>query len=229
MNRKEDMKRFKILAIDDNFAIRKLLESALKNEYDVKLARDGAEALELVTSFVPDLVILDIMLPDMSGYEICSQLKSDKRFSELNVIMLSAKTGTTARATAYNLGAINYIEKPFELSELRAIISSTLTNKSSSEEVIKVDDLEIDLLKQSISMNGNAINLTTSEFKLISHLAKRPNQVFSREVLVAIISPDNLDVTDRTVDNHISSLRKKLKDSHAEIKSVYSEGYKLIV
>jgi DNA-binding response OmpR family regulator len=222
------MRRVKILAVDDNFTIRKLLESALKNDYEVKLAKDGAEALEIVVSFLPDLVILDIMLPDMSGYEICSQLKSDKRFSELPVIMLSAKTGATARATGYNLGAINYVEKPFEISELKAIINSTLKGRSSSEAIIRISNLEIDLLKQSISIDGNLMTLTSSEFKLISHLAKRPNQVFSREILVGLISPDNLDVTDRTVDNHISSLRKKLKEARMEIKSIYSEGYKLV-
>jgi len=222
------MRRVKILAVDDNFTMRKLLESALKNDYEVKLAKDGAEALEIVVSFLPDIVILDIMLPDMSGYEICSQLKSDKRFSELPVIMLSAKTGTTARATGYNLGAINYVEKPFEISELKAIINSTLKGRSSSEAIIRISNLEIDLLKQSISIDGNLMTLTSSEFKLISHLAKKPNQVFSREILVGVISPNNLDVTDRTVDNHISSLRKKLKEAGVKIKSIYSEGYKLV-
>jgi two-component system phosphate regulon response regulator PhoB len=222
------MRRVKILAVDDNFTMRKLLESALKNDYEVKLAKDGAEALEIVVSFLPDIVILDIMLPDMSGYEICSQLKSDKRFSELPVIMLSAKTGTTARATGYNLGAINYVEKPFEISELKAIINSTLKGRSSSEAIIRISNLEIDLLKQSISIDGNLMTLTSSEFKLISHLAKKPNQVFSREILVGVISPNNLDVTDRTVDNHISSLRKKLKEAGVRIKSIYSEGYKLV-
>jgi two-component system phosphate regulon response regulator PhoB len=222
------MRRVKILAVDDNFTIRKLLESALKNDYEIKLAKDGAEALEIIVSFLPDLVILDIMLPDMSGYEICSQLKSDKRFSELPVIILSAKTGATARATGYNLGAINYIEKPFEIAELKAIINSTLQNQSSSEEIINVSGLEIDLLRHTLSMDGNLITLTSSEFKLISYFAKRPNQVFSREILVGIVSPENLDITDRTVDNHISSLRKKLKETQLEIKSIYSEGYKLV-
>jgi DNA-binding response OmpR family regulator len=144
------------------------------------------------------------------------------------VIMLSAKTGATARATGYNLGAINYVEKPFEIAELKAIINSTLKGRSSSEEIIRIGNLEIDLLKQNISIDGNLMTLTSSEFKLISHLAKRPNQVFSREILVGIVSPDNLDVTDRTVDNHISSLRKKLKEARVEIKSIYSEGYKLV-
>lgn len=223
------MGKAKILIVDDNFTIRKLLESALKDEFHLSLAQDGEEALAQVISFSPDLIILDIMLPDMSGYEVCTQVKANKSSSKTPIIMLSAKTGSTARSTGYNLGAINYVEKPFEIPELKSIIRSTLKGKNEeTSELVKVGDLEIDLLRHIVSVKGESISLTSSEFKLISYFAKRPNEVLSREALLSVLSPDNLEITDRTIDNHVSTLRKKLETSMATIKTIYSEGYKLI-
>lgn len=222
------MKRRRIIAVDDNEIIQKLIYASLKDEFDVTIVGNSNELFEVVAKINPELILLDIMLPDDSGYEICTKLKSDKRFENIPVIFLSSKTGSVARSTGYNLGAINYIEKPFQISELRSIIISTLKNKSISEDIIQISNLEIDLLKGIVFCEGEHVVMTSSEFKLLVHFVKNINKVFSREELVNVVSPFNNEVTTRIIDNFISSLRKKIEKTSLQFKTVYGSGYKMI-
>lgn len=225
------MSKNKILVVEDNLIMKKLLDSILSRDFEVKSFGRGDEALHEVHSFLPDLIILDIMLPDQSGYEICSQIKSDDSLSHIPIVILSAKTGTAARSTGYNLGAINYIEKPFEVTELLSIVKSVLKNQSgiSLSDILKYGDLELSISRQEVYFEGEVIAVTANEFKILSYLFKRPNEVISRDdFLNVLMAGEDHQTSDRAIDNHMSSIRKKLKGAKAKIKSIYGEGYKLV-
>ena len=128
--------------------------------------------------------------------------------------------------SGYEVGALNYIEKPFEISELRSIVRSLL-KVHSRDEIIEAHDIVIKIQTREVLINGLEVKFTTKEYKLLLNFMKNINHVFKREKLLNDISSDNLNVTDRVIDNHISSLRKKLKNSSFQIKTVYGEGYKL--
>lgn len=219
----------KILVVDDHENIRTLLNRALSNEYDVKLAKCGLEALEFAEEFLPDVILLDIMLPDISGHEVCGQLKSQGHLESIPIIMLTAKRGNISRTTGYSLGAINYVEKPFHLAELNSIIKSVLSFNRSRSDDLRLNELEIIVDSQVVKVNDTAVPLTTSEFKILYLMAQNVDRIFSRRELLERVSAKNLDITDRTIDNHISSLRKKFKNSSISIKTIYSQGYKLHV
>lgn len=222
------MSEKRILVVDDNESIRALLNAGLKDQYIISCAENGEQALEQCYKFLPHLIILDIMLPDMSGYEICTQIKGDSALSDIPIIMLSAKTGVTARVTGYNLGAINYIEKPFELSELKAVINTALRIKNApSASLLQACDITIDLNTQMVKLHEQMLSFTQAEYRLLIYMIKRKNEVLSRDTLLQISTPEKLEVTDRVIDNHISNIRKKLNDSQIKINSVYGEGYKL--
>ncbi|MGK0367595.1 MAG: DNA-binding response OmpR family regulator [Thermoproteota archaeon] len=219
----------KILAADDNEVLRKLLFLTLDKDFDVILAKNGEEAIELWTTEKPDLVILDIMLPDYSGFEICSKMKADHRYVDTPVIFLSAKTGPDARTMGYQLGAVNYLEKPFHPTELLAIIKSTLVYlEQSTSELIQYGPLSIDLIKNEARIDKIKVDLTQTEFQLLVALSRRKGMILSREYLLDQIGSD-LDKKERVIDSHLSHLRKKLKNTPLRIKSIYKQGYKLFL
>lgn len=223
------MEKMKIYAVDDNPIIQKLIYLSLKDEYNITVFSESVELFLSLAKELPDLILLDIMLPKDDGFEICTKLKANKLYANIPVIFLSAKTGSSARMTGYNLGAINYIEKPFQIAELKSIIRSTILSKSMPEDIISVSTLQLDLAKGILSDSGNLIQLKTSEFKLLAHFVKNENKVFTRQELVEIVSPHNPDVTPRVIDNFISSLRKKVGKSGLSFKTVYNKGYILII
>lgn len=218
----------KILAIDDNELSRKLIESTLKNDYEVLTLDSGKQILKQLENFLPDLILLDVMMPEKSGYDICSEIKATKEYSHIPVIFLSAKTGVLARLSGYELGAINYVEKPFEVSELKSIIRATVKVNKKKKEVIQIGDILIDVLRHQVKASDELLDLTTREFLILLNLAKKEGVVFTREKLLNLIAPENFEVTDRVIDNQISSIRKKIAGSQIEIETIYGEGYKLI-
>lgn len=223
----------KILVIDDELAIRDLIELVLKREnYQVKTAENGTMGLMEINSFQPDLVLMDLMLPDYSGYDLCREIV--KKFT-IPVIMLSAKNETIDKVMGLELGAEDYITKPFDNRELIARIKVVLRRyeqgdqmKSDNTEPIIRGELEIDLDTKRVLKAGNQISLTAKEFKILETLSKRPKKIFTREELLEIIWGYDYLGDSRSVDMTIMRLRKKLEDDSENpryVRTIYGFGY----
>jgi two-component system alkaline phosphatase synthesis response regulator PhoP/two-component system response regulator VicR len=223
----------KILVIDDELAIRDLIELVLKREnYQVKTAENGTMGLMEINSFQPDLVLMDLMLPDYSGYDLCREIVKK---STIPVIMLSAKNETIDKVMGLELGAEDYITKPFDNRELIARIKVVLRRyeqgdqmKSDNTEPIIRGELEIDLDTKRVLKAGNQISLTAKEFKILETLSKRPKKIFTREELLEIIWGYDYLGDSRSVDMTIMRLRKKLEDDSENpryVRTIYGFGY----
>jgi len=221
----------KILIVDDEPDIVELVKINLeKNGFDVISSYTGREIFNLFKKFGIDLVILDLMLPDIDGLEICKILKSENETKNIPIIMLTAKDTEIDKVLGLELGADDYITKPFSPRELVARVRAVLrrTRKSSDESILKFDNiLKIDLKKFEVFVNGEKINLTTTEFKLLKALAIRRGEVLSRNELLDYIWGNEKIVIDRTIDVHIKHLREKLGKVGKFIKNVRGVGYKL--
>ncbi len=221
----------KILIVDDEPDIVELVKINLeKNGFDVISSYTGREIFNLFKKFSIDLVILDLMLPDIDGLEICKILKSENETKNIPIIMLTAKDTEIDKVLGLELGADDYITKPFSPRELVARVRAVLrrTRKPSDESILKFDNiLRIDLKKFEVFVNGKKINLTTTEFKLLKALAIRRGEVLSRNELLDYIWGNEKIVIDRTIDVHIKHLREKLGKVGKFIKNVRGVGYKL--
>lgn len=229
------LERQKILIVDDDENIAELISLYLTKEcFDTKIANDGEEALTAVKAYMPDLVLLDIMLPVTDGYEV---LREIRKTSALPVIMLSAKGETFDKVLGLELGADDYIMKPFDTKELVARVKAVLRRFAHDKatpvtdelprECVSFPDLIINQTDYSVTYNGQKIEMPPKELELLYFLASHANQVFTREqILDHIWSYDYIGDT-RTVDVHIKRLREKLKDHPEwEIKTVWGIGYK---
>ena len=224
------MMKSKILIVDDSEDIRILVQKILGDKYILETAENSEEALIKAVEFSPELILLDIMMPDTSGYEICSQIKSRDELKNTPIIFLSSKTGSNSRVTGYKLGAIQYIEKPFEAEELKEVVNTVLTNTSRTDhnEVQNYEDITLNIPSQEVVVIGERVHFTSSEFKIIHLLLKNTNRVLSREKILNHIAPGNFSANDRMIDTYISALRRKIRKSNFKIRSVYGEGYKII-
>lgn len=220
----------KVLLVDDSEDMRLLVQKALSDTYIVETADNIDNAIIKAFEFRPDIFILDILLGDASGYELCSNLKSKDEFKSTPVIFLSSKTGSNSRITGYKLGAVNYLEKPFENEELKEMLSATLSSVKLNEgnDLLNFHEITLNVPSQEVIITGEKIHFTSSEFKIIHLLLKNNNRVLSREKILNYIAPGNLQANDRMIDTYISALRRKIKTSSFRIKSVYGEGYKII-
>lgn len=223
----------KILVIDDENAIRDLLEMVLISEnYQVRTAENGAVGLKQLDTFEPDLVLLDIMLPDYSGYDLCREIVKK---STIPVIMISAKNETIDKVLGLELGAEDYITKPFDNRELLARIKVVIRrydqgdhNKNHIIEPIKCGKLEIHLESKRVLKNGNKISLTAKEFKILETLSKKPKKIFTRDELLEIVWGYDYLGDSRCVDMTIMRLRKKIEDDSENpeyVKTIYGFGY----
>lgn len=223
----------KILVIDDEAAIRDLIELILKREnYQVKTAENGALGLKELGIFQPDLVILDLMLPDYSGYDLCREIV---KTSTIPVIMLSAKNEIIDKVLGLELGAEDYMTKPFDNRELLARIKVVLRRYETSEQnsnntmvPVRYEDLEIDFETKRVLKGGDLISLTAKEFKILETLSKRPKKVFTRDELLEMVWGYDYSGDTRSVDMTIMRLRKKLEDDTENsryVKTIYGFGY----
>lgn len=214
----------RILIAEDDVTIREGIQSFLtENNYIVDAVEDGAAALEAVRRRVPELVILDLGLPKISGESVCQEIK--KQHPDLPVIILTAKNQTSDVVTGFKLGADDYMSKPFELEELMARISARL--KSETDNTIEVDDLVLDPQAVRVTRNGTEIQLTPHEFKLLHYLLVNKGRVLTREMILNRVWKYSMDVDSRVVDVYVGYLRKKI-DSKAKkklISSVRGFGY----
>lgn len=218
----------KILIVDDEKNIRDLLSIYLqKAGFDTVQAKNGQEALDLFEKEKPHLIILDLMLPYVNGIAVAKKIR---RHSNIPILMLTAKAEEDDRVSGLELGADDYVVKPFGPREVVARVKSLLRRSYADERIIKIKDLEIHPKKMKVIKKGTEITLTTKEFKILTMLAEKPGIVFSREQIMDKTYTEYDEVVfDRTIDAYIKNIRKKLEDDpkHPEyIESVYGAGYK---
>ncbi len=228
-----DIKR--ILVVDDEPKIAEVVEAYLKKEgFDVLTAEDGEKALKLFKDEVIHLVVLDLMLPRISGEEVCNRIRAT---SDVPIIMLTAKSEEDDKIEGLSIGADDYLTKPFSVRELvgrvKALIRRSYRDSSPIADylIFNNGDLEVDVNKMKVKKGDKHINLTTNEFKILLALLTNPGQIFSREQLVQKAFGLNYEGFDRTIDSHIKNIRQKIEDNHKEPKyivTVYGMGYKFM-
>jgi DNA-binding response OmpR family regulator len=222
----------KILVVDDEPDAVELVEFNLKsNGYEVVTAADGEEALEKARNLLPDLIILDLMLPEVDGTEVCKILRRDQRTQAIPIIMLTAKAGEIDRVLGLELGADDYVTKPFSPRELVLRVKRLLKTKSTSEE--KVDRVEwkeliIDVPRHEVRVKGKMVDLTATEFKLLSTLVLRRGRVQSRDQLLHDVWEYENVIDTRTVDTHMRRLREKLGSASKYLDTVRGVGYRFV-
>lgn len=224
------MSRQTILAIDDEKDILKLLQYNLEKEgYQTLLAKSGEEGLELAKAKRPDLILLDIMMPGMDGLEVCKLLGADKDTKNIPVIMLTAKSSELDQVVGLEIGAADYVSKPFSVKVLLAKIKKMVRKASqtpSEEPVLKAGDLLLDKTRMSFTVKGKFIALTKIEFRILEFLMANRGKVFSRDKLLSGAWDGEAFVVDRTVDVHIKSIRKKLGKYRDMIETIRGTGYR---
>lgn len=226
------MEKTKILIIEDEWKMRNLIKVHLsaRGEYEWFEAADGKDALELFRAHTFDLVILDIMLPGMDGWEICRNIRS---FSAVPILMLTARSEVQDRVKGLQMGADDYLIKPFAPEELMARITALLRRSKAKEAQmteIRIKELVISLEAREVKVNGQTVELTPKEYSLLLLLAQHPKNVFTRDHLLDILWENGEDRDLRTVDTHVKNLRVKLKRARLSfnpIKTVWGVGYRL--
>ncbi|MBF4499821.1 response regulator transcription factor [Savagea sp. SN6] len=221
-----------VLVVEDDAMIRNLLKIYLeKEQYDVVEAVDGKEAQEKYERDQPCVIILDRMMPRMSGEEFCKWLRHEKK-SDATVIMLSAKAQTDDRIEGLDIGADNYVTKPFEPSEIVAYVKAGIRRSGSTCKKIASDELVLHPNRREVILRGKDVQLTKHEFDLLYCFMKNPQIVMTREQLIEQMYPyDERDVLDRTIDAHIKKLREKIEDIPSQPKrivTVRGMGYKFV-
>lgn len=226
----------KILIVDDDENIAELISLYMAKEcFETKIVYDGESALQEFESFSPDLILLDLMLPGIDGYQVCREVRQK---SQTPIIMLSAKGEVFDKVLGLELGADDYLEKPFDTKELVARVKAVLrrfkatapTKTVSTAKQVSYPDLTINLTNYSVIYNGNTVDMPPKELELLYFLAASPNHVFTREQLLDQIWGYEYIGDTRTVDVHIKRLREKIKDHEAwRIATIWGIGYKFAV
>jgi two-component system phosphate regulon response regulator PhoB len=225
--------RKRILVVDDEQDLVDLITYNLqRNGYDALTASNGAEALEVAQREMPDLVILDLMLPEIDGTEVARRLKSDPRTAVIPIIMLTAKSEETDVVVGLTLGADDYITKPFSPKILLARLNTVLRRIDGVQPVedaglLRAGPLSIDTAKHEVTVTGELVKLTLTEFKLLSALVGARGRVLTRDQLMDKAMGTDVFVTDRAIDVHITAIRKKLGDASWLIHTVRGVGYRL--
>lgn len=223
-----------ILVVDDEKDIVEAIEYNLKSEgFKVSKAYDGIAGLKLAKDKIPDLMVLDLMLPGIPGLELCKMLKGDQKTKGIPIIMLTAKGEETDKILGLELGADDYVTKPFSVRELIARIRGILKRYGKKEEayspVIKFPGLEINIDKHEVLSSGKTIDLTAKEFALLVYLSQNQGKVFSRSKLLDVVWGIDVAIETRTVDVHIRRLREKLGKNGKYIETLRGVGYKFDV
>lgn len=228
---KQEIMNKKILVVDDEPQIVELIKSYLaKDGYRVITAADGQRALELARREQPDLILLDLMLPEINGFDVCRTLRKE---SNIPIIMLTARDEETDKIIGLELGADDYVTKPFSprevLARVRAVLRRLSAEEVNREEKISLGNLEINLARHQVKHGGKTLELTPTEFKLLEVLAKNPGRVFTRLQLIDQVQGYSFEGYERTIDAHIKNLRHKIEPHPKEpryIITVFGVGYK---
>jgi len=221
----------RILLVEDDHTLLNSMAYILEQEgYVIHKSTSGEEALEVAREFIPDLILLDVSLPGMDGYDVSRILRRDFRTSGIFIIMVTGRTLTRDILKGLECFADDYVTKPFDPEVLTARIRAVLRRKSKVDEtapsVIERDSIRINLESHEVSVNGEAVCLTKTEFDILVFLARRPNMVFSRSQILNAVREDDYDITERIVDYQISGLRKKLQSVGNCIETIRGVGYK---
>ncbi len=220
--------KIKILLVDDEPDIVEFLSYNLKKEgYEVLTASNGKDAIEIAKKELPQLIVLDVMMPDMDGIETCREIREQKGLSEVLIAFLTARSEDYTQIAGFEVGADDYITKPIKprvfISRVKALLRRLQTT-SESEGNMEFGDVRIDKEKHSVFKGGQEIALPKKEFKLFSLLCSKPGKVFTREYILDQVWGDEVVVGDRTIDVHIRKLREKIGDEY--FKTVKGVGYK---
>jgi len=226
------MSKGTILVIDDEKDLIELVRyNLVKEDFDVIVASDGRSGLEIATKHKPDLIVLDLMMPGMDGLQVCRQLRSDERSSRIPLIMLTAKAAEADRVVGLEMGADDYVSKPFSPRELvarvKAVLRRTHPQDDAPGQVIRRGDLVLDVDRHEVTVKGNPISLTATEFRILQFFVSRPGRVLTRDEIINAALGRDSSVFDRTIDVHITAIRKKLGDGGEKIETVRGFGYKL--
>jgi two-component system alkaline phosphatase synthesis response regulator PhoP len=225
------MAKEKILVVDDEEDILELLKYNLSREgYKVSCAASGEETLSAVRSGVPDLIVLDLMLPGIDGLDVARQLKDDPKTRDVPIVMLTAKGEEADIVTGLELGADDYITKPFSprilVARVKAVLRRKVKEPPDKTSVLQIHEVEIYPGRREVSVNGGPVQLTFTEFGILNFLARRPGWVFTRSQIVDEVRGEDYFVTDRSVDVQIVGLRKKLGPAGTYIETVRGVGYR---
>lgn len=225
------MVKEKILIVEDEQDIQELVRYNLANEgYQVEGVPTGEEAITHARKHLPDLIILDLMLPGIDGLEVCKILKREHKTAEIPIVMLTAKGEDADIVAGLELGADDYITKPFSprvlIARVRTVLRRTRGKKTEDNSVIKIHDLAIDPMRHWARINGRPLELTATEFSLLHFFAQRPGWVFTRSQIIDAVKGGDYPVTDRSVDVQIVGLRKKLGEAGKYIETVRGIGYR---
>jgi DNA-binding response OmpR family regulator len=226
------MKQERIIVIEDEPDILEVIEyNLVRDGYKVLTSRDGEQGLQKVRKEAPDLVVLDIMLPGMDGIEVCRRLKTDPLTSSIPVVMVTAKTDETDVVLGLGVGADDYIRKPFSPKELVARVKAVLRRGKLKEEQgsgdrIVRDGIVIDSLSHEVTIDGERISLTATEFRLLQFLASHPGRVFSRDEIIVRVIDEESGVENRNVDVHVKMIRRKLGPYRDLVETVRGVGYR---
>ena len=227
-----------ILLVDDNPTNLQLLFETLDGRgYKLLIAKDGKTALSIARKAGPNLILLDIMMPEIDGYEVCRQLKADPATAEIPVIFLSALTDTKDKVQGLDLGAVDYVTKPFSIRELMARVKAIFrridelksNHQADKQTIIRVGEMAIDPEKRKVTLKNKTIDLTAKEFDLLLHFAQNAGKVFTRAHLLDEVWGYGHDGYEHTVNSHINRLRAKIEKNPAQpvyILTVWGVGYK---
>lgn len=226
--------QYKILIVDDDENICELLRLYLeKDGFETVVANDGEQAVDFASKYSPDLILLDIMLPKLDGWQVCREIR---KTSDTPIIMLTAKGETFDKILGLELGADDYVSKPFDTKEVIARIKAVLrrsheSDKASQTNEVRYDKLRINLTNYELEVNGVKIDTPPKELELIYHLASNPNRVYTRDQLLDEVWGFDYYGDSRTVDVHVKRLREKLENVSDEwcLKTVWGVGYKFEV
>jgi len=225
-------RRKKILVVDDERDLVELISVNLqRNGYEAVAAHDGATGLDMARKQRPDLVILDVMMPGLSGRDVTMQLKGNPETANVPILMLTAKTEETDIIVGLSMGADDYVTKPFSMKVLMARIGALLRRKAASEPaaaMLNAGPVVIDQSKHEVTVQGKPVNLTPTEFKLLTALVGARGRVLTRDQLMDRAMGTDVFVTDRAIDVHITAVRKKLTEFAWMIHTVRGVGYRLL-
>ena len=225
------MSKEKILVVDDEEDILELVRYNLAREgYQVACVASGEEALVKAKNEVPDVILLDLMLPGLDGLDVCRRLKSNPVTAGISIVMLTAKGEDVDMVTGLELGADDYVIKPFSprvlLARIRAVLRRKVQKIEDDSSVVRIHDLTINPARHEVSLSGRPVELTATEFRILHFLARRPGWVFSRDQIISAVKGDDYPVTERSVDVQIVGLRKKLGAAGDYIETVRGVGYR---
>ena len=221
----------KILCVDDEPDILEILKYNLSNVgYDIYLANDGLSAIKKAKEIIPNLIIMDVMMPKMDGIQACENLRANEKFNDTIIMFLTARGEDFSHLAAYEAGADDYVTKPVKpkilISKVKGLLRRFKKVNDNDINIIELKDIIIDKEKYKVNMSGNTLNLPRKEFELLYLLASKPDKVFKREKIMENVWGGEVVVGDRTIDVHIRKLREKLGDKY--IKTIKGVGYKFV-